>query len=101
MKTGTTVNYGIPDFSHISPADIPACDTLAASIGRIIEAFEPRIAQVRVTLTAHPSDPRALVGSIEGRIQIGLIPEPVSFPLDLRTVSGAVVGGSQAMAQSA
>jgi type VI secretion system lysozyme-like protein len=99
-EPGTTVNYGIPDFAGTSPADIVARDTLATAIAKIIEAFEPRIGQVRVTLAAHASDPRALTGAIEGRIRIGLIAEPVSFPLDMRTASGAVVGSARAMAQS-
>jgi type VI secretion system protein len=98
----TSINYGLPDFAHLSPADIPACEALGAAIARVIEAFEPRIAQVRVTLRSHPDDPRALVGSIEGRIRINLIAEPVSFPLELRTGSGdAVVGESKTMAQGA
>jgi type VI secretion system lysozyme-like protein len=102
ISINTSINYGLPDFAHLSPADIPACEALGAAIARVIEAFEPRIAQVRVTLRSHPDDPRALVGFIEGRIRINLIAEPVSFPLELRTGSGdAVVGESKTMAQGA
>lgn len=101
-SVNTSINYGLPDFAHLSPADIPACEGLGASIARVIEAFEPRIEQVRVILRSHPDDPRVLLGFIEGRIRINLIAEPVSFPLELRTGSGdAVVGESKTMAQGA
>ena len=99
---GTTLNYGLPDFAHVSPSDIAAYETLALSIGRVIEAFEPRIQHVRVTLKFDPADPRVLVGSIEGKIRMSLIAEPVSFPLEISAGSGgAMVGKSSAMAQGA
>jgi type VI secretion system lysozyme-like protein len=101
-SAGTSLNYGLPDFAHVSPSDIAAYETLALSIGRVIEAFEPRIQQVRVTLKFDPADPRVLVGSIEGKIRMSLIAEPVSFPLEISAGSGgAMVGKSSAMAQGA
>jgi type VI secretion system lysozyme-like protein len=100
-RTVTSINYGLPDFAHISPADVPTFETLAKSIGRVIEAFEPRIGQVRVTLKSHPSDPCALVGAVEGNVRIGLIAEPVYFPLEMLTGAGsAVVGESETAAKS-
>jgi predicted component of type VI protein secretion system len=78
----------MPDFAHLSAADVVERDSFAGLIGRIIEAFEPRLKQVRVILVADPANQRALLGAIQGRIRIGIIDQPVSFPLELHTRSG-------------
>ncbi|HEX4135057.1 MAG TPA: type VI secretion system baseplate subunit TssE [Bryobacteraceae bacterium] len=84
----TATEYGMPDFAHLSAADVVERDSFAGLIGRIIEAFEPRLKQVRVILVADPANQRALLGAIQGRIRIGIIDQPVSFPLELHTRSG-------------
>lgn len=95
-SAGTAIHYGLPDFAHISPSDIQQCEALAASIAKIIEAFEPRLSQVRVTLQSSAADPGVLTGSIEGKVPVNLVPEPVSFALELRAGSGAVIEGLKA-----
>ena len=84
----TATEYGMPDFSHVSAADVLERDQLASMMARIIEAFEPRLRQVRVTLVAEASNQRALQGSIRGRIRIGVVDQPVSFPLEVHTRTG-------------
>ncbi len=83
----TTREYGLPDFAHISPGDIQARNDLAALLTRTIEAFESRLREVRVILEPHPSCPRSLTGAIQATMMIGVIAEPVSFPLELQTRS--------------
>lgn len=85
----TTVNYGLPDFSHVSALDMQARADLASRLANIIEAFEPRLSQVRVTIQAHRSGERFLAGSIEAVLRMGMIPEPVAFEL----YSDEMVGG--------
>ncbi|HEX3683271.1 MAG TPA: type VI secretion system baseplate subunit TssE [Bryobacteraceae bacterium] len=85
----TTTEYGLPDFAHISPGDIQARNDLAALLTRTIEAFESRLQNVRVILEPHPSCPRSLTGAILANMVIGVIAEPVSFPLELQTRSWA------------
>jgi len=98
----TATEYGMPDFSHISAADVLERDNFASLMTRVIEAFEPRLKQVRVTLTAHPSNQSALEGSIQGRIRIGVVDQPVSFPLEVQTRTGdALVEPAQTGAQPA
>ena len=87
----TTTEYGIPDFSHVTAADVLERDHFANLMARTIEAFEPRLKQVRVILTAHPTSQSALLGSIHGRIRIGIIDQPVSFPLAVHTRTGDAV----------
>jgi type VI secretion system protein ImpF len=83
----TTREYGLPDFAHISPGDMQARSDLAALLTRTIEAFESRLREVRVILEPHPSCPRSLTGAILAKMVIGVIAEPVSFPIELQTRS--------------
>jgi type VI secretion system lysozyme-like protein len=98
----TATEYGMPDFSHVSAADVLERDRLASMMARIIEAFEPRLRQVRVTLSADASNQRALQGSIQGRIRIGVVDQPVSFPLEVHSRTGdALVEPAQTREQPA
>ena len=81
LGTLTAVNYGLPDFSHVSATDMRARVELATRLARIIEAFEPRLSQVRVTVEQHPSGQRFLTGTVTALLQVGVVPEPVAFPL--------------------
>jgi len=79
----TALEYGLPDFAHVSATDMQARADLALQITRAIEAFEPRLSQVRVNLEPHPSGQRFLVGTITANLTISVIAEPVSFPLEI------------------
>jgi type VI secretion system protein ImpF len=81
--TLTTINYGLPDFSHISATDMQGRAELAQRLARIIENFEPRLSQVRVTVEPHPSGQRFLTGAISALLQVGVVAEPVAFPLQV------------------
>lgn len=82
----TSREYGLPDFAHVSAADMQAHSELALRIARLIETFEPRLSQVRVTIERHPSGQRFLTGTISAKLLLNLMPEPVSFPLEMRSV---------------
>ena len=86
-KPLTTCEYGLPDFAYISPGDTQARNQLAALLTGIIEAFESRLRDVRVVLEPHPTCPRSLTGAIFACMDIGVIAEPVSFPLEVDTRS--------------
>lgn len=83
----TTREYGLPDFAHVSAGDMQARADLAAVVTRAIEAFEPRLREVRVLLEPHPSGARSLAGTIAAIMVIGVMAEPVSFPLEVHTRS--------------
>lgn len=82
----TAREYGLADFAHVSAADTQAHAELALRIARLIEIFEPRLSQVRVTIERHPSGQRFLMGSISAKLLLNLVPEPVSFPLEMHSV---------------
>lgn len=83
----TAREYGLPDFAHVSAGDMQARNDLAALMARAIEAFEPRLTQVQVILEPDPLGARSLTGTILASMTIGLIAEPVSFPLEVHTRS--------------
>jgi type VI secretion system lysozyme-like protein len=79
----SVVDYGIADFSHLSAADTLEIEALATRLTRAVQSFEPRLLNPRVILQADPSDPRKVIGQMEAKLMIGMIPEPVCFPLEL------------------
>jgi type VI secretion system protein ImpF len=80
-RNRSVLDYGLPDFSWMSAASGDDRRLLADTIARKITAFEPRLAQVSVTLDRDPSDPRRLTGSINAILFTETLREPVSFPL--------------------
>jgi type VI secretion system lysozyme-like protein len=86
--TGTVLEYGLPDFSHVGPTSDSERAQLAQVISSKIGQFEPRLQQVRVTLVSDPNQPRALIGNVEAQLLVESISEPVSFPLLIDAVEG-------------
>jgi type VI secretion system lysozyme-like protein len=74
----STLTYGLPDLGWFSLKADPMRAELAARITATVEAFEPRLREVRVSLGAS-DDPERLPLTLEGRLVAGAEPEPVSF----------------------
>ena len=77
----TVLNYGIPDFSALSPNSEADATTLARILGERISRFEPRLSDVRVSLVKNPQSHNSLIGVIHANLIVGTVREPVSFPL--------------------
>jgi type VI secretion system lysozyme-like protein len=75
----TVLEYGIPDLSDFAPADHGDRLRLARTLEQAIEAYEPRLRQVRVTVDDPTSD-RRLSAVIEGVLVVDAVAEPVLFP---------------------
>ncbi len=75
----TVLNYGIPDFSALSPQSADDQRRLASIIGQTIAAFEPRLRQVRVTMERFLNSENALLVRIDAVLAVASIIEPVSF----------------------
>jgi type VI secretion system lysozyme-like protein len=86
----TTIDYGLPDFASASPQGATDRARLVASIVRRIEAFEPRLRNVRLTLHPNPRTQSGLVGTIEADIVVGYVADRVSFEID-DTPAGALI----------
>lgn len=80
----TVINYGIPDFSSLSPNSTDHRALLESWIRSAIEAYEPRLLDVRVIVEPPASSTRSLVARIDARLQLESIREPVAFSVVMR-----------------
>ena len=78
----TTVDYGVPDLSFFT-LDGHGTVEMARHIGDAIIAYEPRLANPRVTVERDPSRRDRAIARIEGSIVLGPVMEPVIFRLPL------------------
>ncbi|MFB3813503.1 MAG: type VI secretion system baseplate subunit TssE [Terriglobales bacterium] len=81
-------NYGLPDLSAISAQSVYDRKRLVQSLQATVETFEPRLADVRVTMESMPANTRMLRFRIEGLARIDPAPEQVSFDTVLELTSG-------------
>ena len=86
----SVIDYGRPERTGFSAHRIEDRDRLAELIRRTIEAFEPRLSDVRVRLEPVPGDALLLMGSLEGLLQFEGVTEPVSFHTAVETRTGKV-----------
>lgn len=80
----TVVDYGIPDISDLMPRSGADRQLMASVIRHAVQAFEPRLSQIQVTVDAKDEDPRVVAVRIEGHLRYGSVVEAVSFPVSLR-----------------
>ena len=77
-------DYGIPDFADLSPLDLDGRMTMEAAVRQAIAAFEPRLADVGVSLVVRDVDrDRRLDAVITGEIKVGRVEQRVSFSVSL------------------
>ncbi len=81
--TRTVLEYGLPDWSPAHARDPGARAALEASARRAIEAFEPRLREVRVCAEPVPGRERELRLRIDAMLSVDGASEPVSFPVVL------------------
>ncbi len=84
----SVVNYGIPDFSSLSPHSADDHALIGSVVAQTITAFEPRLRQVRVEV--EPASESSLRLYISADLVVGVFNEPVSFPLTLNSKLGTV-----------
>ena len=84
----SVINYGIPDFSSLSPHNADDHMLIASIVGQTITAFEPRLRNVRVDVGPAFSAESALWLNINAELVVGMYAEPVSFPLTLNGKTG-------------
>jgi type VI secretion system lysozyme-like protein len=98
----TVINYGLPDFTALSPHSPDDRKLIAEIIGQTITAFETRLRNVRVTAEYFQGEDRTLHITVEADLvtdtvieirsfpEFGTSVEPVSFPLVLNSKTGIV-----------
>lgn len=85
----SVIDYGIPDFSTFFARNPDDWQRIAAILRRAIEAYEPRLAQVQVTVERDKDDEFALRATIEAVMITENVPEPVSFTTLLQPREGS------------
>jgi type VI secretion system protein ImpF len=83
--------YGLPDFSQLNlhPGRSEGDQSrLAGIIARVIELFEPRILDVRVTVDSRPASVQNVRFQVSGRLKMKPRPEPVFYDTTLDVTRG-------------
>lgn len=68
-KERTVIDYGIPDFAHLSPGRDQDRRLVAESVIQAIEAYETRLLNVRVTVLSRRAAPEQF-RNVEGRYKL-------------------------------
>lgn len=84
----TVIDYGIPDFGTFSARNFDDHSRLADELRRAVEAYEPRLANVRVFVEPLKGDDMALTASIEAVMLTDGVPEAVLFVTVLQMKDG-------------
>lgn len=84
----TAINYGVPDFSAMSPQNLDERQRLARNIAHTINAYEPRLKHVRVRVEEFLPDEKSLRVRVDAILSVESIEEPVSFAAAMRTTTG-------------
>lgn len=79
----TLPDYGLPDLNDMRLSLHDALQQARIAIERFIEAYEPRLTQVRVVSLPRDHDPLSLAFAIEGQLEIDGIKRTVSFAAQL------------------
>jgi type VI secretion system lysozyme-like protein len=86
----TVINYGLPDFSALSPTTERDRERLARLIADAVRAFEPRLRNPIVRVTPDQRESRVLRVVVDGMLVLDNLMEPVSFPLVIAQRGGAI-----------
>jgi type VI secretion system protein ImpF len=85
----SVIDYGIPDFSTFSARNFDDWQRLADILREAIEVYEPRLAQVNVSVEPKAGDDFVLVAHIEAVLITENVPQPVSFTTTLQPKEGS------------
>ena len=82
-STGTVIDYGVPDFSALSPRRGEDRELLERALVQAVTQFEPRLANVKVTVNAVPERGDVAAVVVKADMSVGLQAQRVSFSLNL------------------
>ena len=87
----TVIDYGLPDFSALSPRSPHDQRRLASMLAQTIATYEPRLQQVRITVERPIESGQALLVRIDAGLLVGSVLEPISFPVVFQSQDGLAV----------
>jgi len=86
----SVLDYGIDDYTHLSPANYEDRTTIARHFESAIRAYEPRLQINKVTVEQVPEQHRQLLIRFDAVLVGGGTTEPVSFGLVVDQSQGTV-----------
>lgn len=86
----TVLDYGVDDFTHLSPANYEDRDRIAKSFRHAIQAYEPRLRINDVIVEEIADKHRSLLLRFDALLLGGGVSEPVSFGLVVDQSEGTV-----------
>jgi len=89
-STGTVIDYGIPDFSALSPRRGDDMHLLEVTLKQAINFYEPRLSNVSVAVIGVPQRADAAAVRVEGDVMVGLKAQRVSFDLQVGPSAGGM-----------
>lgn len=84
----SVINFGLPDITSLGLTSASDQRSLRLAIEACLRNFEPRLADVRVTLESSDTTNRRLRFHIEGNMRLDPAPEEISFDTVLELASG-------------
>ncbi|HTX40593.1 MAG TPA: type VI secretion system baseplate subunit TssE [Acidobacteriaceae bacterium] len=84
----SVINFGLPDISALGLTSAADQRSLRMAIENCLRVFEPRLADVRVTLESADTTDRRLRFHIEGNMKLDPAPEEIAFDTVLELSSG-------------
>jgi type VI secretion system protein ImpF len=82
-STGTSIDYGVPDFSALSPRNDDDRTLIEKALTQAIGFYEPRMSAVSVKVSAVQGRGDVAVATVSGDVVIGLKSQRVSFGLSI------------------
>jgi type VI secretion system protein ImpF len=83
QSTGTVIDYGVPDFSALSPRRGEDRELLERALVQSITDFEPRLSNVKVKVEPAPDRGDVAAVVVNADMTVGLQAQRVSFSLNL------------------
>lgn len=90
----SVIDYGLPDYSAMYTQNPDDHKKLTTLIRQTIEAFEPRLRNVRVEIQLFGNSEKALLVKLAGSLAVGNVMERVSFAVGVTSAGnqGAGIG---------
>lgn len=86
--TGTVLDYGVPDFTALSPRSGADMELLRSAVERAIALFEPRLMHTEVKLGGQGVHPERARIHIAGAVRMGLALRRIELDMDLNLRDG-------------
>lgn len=77
----TALEYGVPDLVDFSPQYLEDRRRMARLYRDILQVFEPRLHDLRITVEEVADNRQKLVMRVDGNVLVGDVMAPLSFPV--------------------